>query len=56
MHNIKLQPDMCESLRKEVTYLGHRLTTQGLLPDPDKVRAVKGNFPSPPIPVNLKDF
>ena len=39
LHNLKLQPD--EFLRKEVTYLGHRLTTQGLLPDSDKVKAVR---------------
>jgi len=29
MHNLKLQPDKCEFLRKEITYLGHRLTTKG---------------------------
>jgi hypothetical protein len=33
MHNLKLQPDKCECLRKEVTYLGHKLTPEGLLPD-----------------------
>jgi len=27
MHKLKLQPEKCEFLRKEVTYLGHRLTT-----------------------------
>jgi hypothetical protein len=31
--NLKLQPDKCEFLRKEVLYLGHRLTYKGLLPD-----------------------
>ena len=46
MHNLKLQPDKCEFLRKEVTYLGHKLTTEGLLPDSDKVKDVK-QFPTP---------
>ena len=31
MHNLKLQPDKCEFLRKEVTYLGHKLTTRGFV-------------------------
>jgi hypothetical protein len=55
IHNLKLQPDKCEFLRKEVTYLGHRLTTEGLLPDPDKVRAVK-EFPVPTNTRQLKEF
>ena len=44
MHNLKLQQNKCEFLRKKVTYLGHKLTTQGLLPNPDKVIAVR-EFP-----------
>jgi hypothetical protein len=45
MHNLKLQPDKCEVLRK-VTYLGHRLITEGLLPNYHKVKAVR-EFPVP---------
>jgi hypothetical protein len=41
IHSLKLQPDKCEFLRKQVTYLGHRLSTEGLLPDYDKVKAVR---------------
>ena len=55
MHNLKLQPDKCEFLRKEVTYLGLRLTTQGLLPDSDKVIDVK-EFPIPTNTHQLKGF
>jgi len=55
MHMLKLQPDKCELLRKEVTYLGHRLTTKGLLPDFHKVRAVK-EFPTPTSTRQLKAF
>jgi hypothetical protein len=46
MHNLKLQPDKCEFLRKEVTYLGHKLTASGLCPDPEKIAVVK-KFPTP---------
>jgi len=38
---LKLQPDKCEFLRKEVTYLSHKLTASGLCPDPEKIAFVK---------------
>jgi len=53
-HNLKLQPDKCEFL-KEVTCLGHRLTTKGFLPDSDKVKAVK-EYPTPTTHANSKGF
>jgi hypothetical protein len=55
MHNLKLQPDKCEFIRKEVTYFGHRLTTQGLLTDPDNVKAVR-DFSTPTNTRQLKGF
>ena len=55
MHNLKLQPDKCEFLRKGVTYFGHKLTTQGLLPDPDKVRVMR-EFSIPSNTRQLKGF
>ncbi|KAM0731590.1 Retrovirus-related Pol polyprotein from transposon 17.6 [Formica fusca] len=45
-NNLKLQPDKCEFLRKEVTYLGHIITENGISPDPSKLEAVR-NFPTP---------
>jgi len=45
-YNLKPQPDKCEFLRREVLYLGHRLTCKGLLPDESELRAVK-EFPIP---------
>lgn len=39
--NLKLQPDKCEFLRQEVTYLGHIISKNGVKPDPQKIRAVK---------------
>lgn len=38
--NLKIQPDKCEFLRKEVMYLGHLITEHGVKPDPKKVSAV----------------
>ena len=54
-HNLKLQPDKCEFLRKEVLYLGHHLTCKGVLPDESKLSAVK-EFPIPNTTKKLKGF
>jgi len=51
--NLKLQPDKCEFLRKEVTYLGHIIGKNGVKPDPKKVEAVR-EFPRPLIRNNQK--
>lgn len=49
--NLKLQPDKCEFLRKEVIFLGHKITENGVQPNPDKVKCVQEY----PIPKNIKD-
>jgi hypothetical protein len=44
-----LQPDKCEFLRKEVSYLGHVITNEGVRPDEKKIEAVKtSRFPKLP--------
>lgn len=53
--NLKLQPDKCEFLRKEVSYLGHIISEDGVKPDPKKIDAVK-NFPRPRNAKNIKQF
>ncbi|XP_026743752.1 uncharacterized protein LOC113505319 [Trichoplusia ni] len=53
--NLKLQPDKCEFLRKEVGYLGHIITENGLKPDPNKVKSVQ-EFPVPKCPKDIKSF
>jgi len=50
-HYLKLQPNKCEFLRKEVTYLGHIITEDGIRPDPNKLHAVE-KFP---VPRKIKD-
>ena len=54
-YNLKLQLHKCEFLRKEVLYLGYRLTSEGLLPDESKLSAVK-DFPIPNTTKKLKGF
>ena len=39
-HILKLQPDKCEFLRREVMYLGHCKSENGVKPDPGKVKSV----------------
>lgn len=43
-HNLKIEPDKCEFLRKEVMYLGHLITDEGVKPDPKKIEAIT-NYP-----------
>ena len=54
-YKLKLQPDKCEFLRKEVNYLGHWITETGVRPDPKKVAAVD-RFPTPTNQKELKTF
>ncbi|KAI4472232.1 hypothetical protein M0802_017030 [Mischocyttarus mexicanus] len=53
--NLKLQPDKCEFLQKQVKYLGHVIGSNGVQPDPDKLSAVR-KFPTPKTPKNIKQF
>lgn len=39
--NIKLNPEKCTFKTKEVSYMGHLLTADGLKPDPEKVAAIR---------------
>jgi hypothetical protein len=54
-YKLKLQPDKCEFLRKEVNYLGHQITEAGVRPDPQKVAAIE-QFPTPTTAKQLKTF
>ncbi|CAK1595263.1 unnamed protein product [Parnassius mnemosyne] len=53
--NLKLQPDKCKFLRKEVSYLGHIITNEGVKPNPKKTKAVR-QFPQPRCPRDIKSF
>lgn len=54
-HNLKLQPGKCEFLRKEITYLGHKISENGIMPDPSKISSVT-NFPQPTNQKQVKSF
>ena len=49
--NLKLNPIKCQFLKKELLYLGHVISSKGILPDPEKVTVVQ-NYP---IPKNSDD-
>lgn len=53
--NLKLQPDKCEFLRKEVNYLGHVISENGISPDPAKLQAIK-DFPEPKKVKEIQSF
>ena len=38
--NLTLNIDKCKFTRNEITYLGHKLTENGIVPDPSKVEAI----------------
>lgn len=54
-YNIKIEPDKCEFLKLELTYLGHVVTAQGVKPDQKKIQAVT-DFPLPKSPKDIKSF
>jgi len=53
-YNFKLQPGKCEFLRKEVTFLGHKISEYGVEPDTYKVVSV-ASFPTLKTLKQLKD-
>lgn len=52
---LKLNPLKCEFLKKQILYLGHIISSNGILPDPDKVKALK-NYPIPKNSDEIKRF
>lgn len=53
--NFKIQLDKSEFLHKEVSFLGHVVTSEGVKPNPEKIHAVK-NFPIPKTQKEIKTF
>ena len=49
---LKLKPTKCRFLRKEVAFLGHVVSSDGIKTDPEKVKAVK----TWPVPLNVKEL
>lgn len=53
--NLKLQLDKCEFMKKETEFLGHIITTKGIKPNPNKVKAII-QFPIPKSQKEIKSF
>jgi len=54
-NNLRLQLQKCHFLRKEVVYLGHRLSAEGVKPDKGQTECVK-NVPIPKNTTDVKAF
>jgi len=55
IHNLKIEPDKCEFLKKECLFLGHIISEHGIKPDPNKITSVM-NFPAPKNVKQIKSF
>lgn len=49
--NLKLNPMKCDFLRTEIVYLGHKITSKGILPDDSKIETLRKY----PVPLNSDD-
>lgn len=54
-YGLKLSPQKCLFLMKEVKYIGHIVSEEGIQTDPDKINKVK-NWPTPKNPEEVRSF
>ncbi|KAK3106184.1 hypothetical protein FSP39_014461 [Pinctada imbricata] len=52
---LKLNPGKCSFARKEIKYLGHKVSATGISPDPEKINSVK-NYPTPKSVKQIRAF
>lgn len=55
MAQLKLNPEKCHFCRRELKYLGHVVSSNGIKTDPEKVRAIT-DFPTPKSVRTLRSF
>lgn len=53
--NLKLHPDKCKFFCQDVTFLGHKCTSHGILPDSNKYNVIK-DYPNPTNKDETKRF
>ena len=54
-HNLKVKPEKCQLFHQKLRYLGHLVTEDGILPDPEKTDAVD-NWPTPTSETEMRQF
>jgi hypothetical protein len=54
-NNLKLKPEKCEFLRKEISYLGHVISENGVLPERTKTKVIE-EYPTPQTVKQLRRF
>ena len=53
--SLKLKPSKCDLFKKEIKYLGHVVSNEGVSTDPDKVKAVT-EWPQPTTVTEVRSF
>lgn len=53
--NLKIQLGKSQFMKKQVNFLGHLVTDEGVKPDPEKIKVIQ-NWPTPRNPKELKGF
>lgn len=53
--NLKLNPKKCRFFSQEITFLGHRVSAEGIRPSEEKIKAVK-NWPRPKSATEVRGF
>ena len=54
-HNLKVQLNKSEFFSKNIAFLGHVITPEGIKPNPDKIKAIQ-NYPMPTTAKEIKSF
>lgn len=54
-YNLKINPYKCQFFKKEVVFLGHRCTEEGISPDSEKLKTLE-NYPEPNDKDSVKRF
>lgn len=53
--NLKLNPVKCQFLKKQILYLGHVVSSEGIRPDPEKTKTIE-NYPRPSSSDEVRRF
>jgi hypothetical protein len=53
--NLQLKPTKCSICQPELLYLGHKISAEGIIPDPNKIQAIK-EMPAPKDKSEVRSF